>query len=138
MGGFKVQGKTPDAAARIVADAAELQDAGAFSLVLEGVPSDLAATITRSLRIPTIGIGAGPHCDGQVLVVHDMLGLTTGRTPRFVKRYANLADEVTRAARNYAREVGDGAFPGPEHSYGSLDDDHGKPAKEREEISYGG
>ena len=117
MGGFKVQGKTDEASARIVADAIELQEAGAFSVVLEGIPAELAGRITRRLRIPTIGIGAGPDCDGQVLVVHDLLGLTTGRTPKFVKRYANLADEVMHAAQQYAQEVADGVFPGPEHSY---------------------
>ena len=116
MGGFKVQGKTADAAARIVAEAHELQEAGAFSLVLEGVPADLARAVTTGLRIPTIGIGAGPHCDGQVLVVHDLLGLTE-RQPRFVKRYADLAGVITSAAKRYADEVERGEFPGPEHSY---------------------
>ena len=116
MGGFKVQGKTADAAARIVADANELQEAGAFSLVLEGVPAELARSVTSQLRIPTIGIGAGPHCDGQVLVIHDLLGLTE-RQPRFVKRYADLGTVITSAARHYADEVESGAFPGPEHSY---------------------
>src|SRR2546422_1455056 len=91
MGGFKVQGKSEKQAARILADAKELEQAGAFSLVLEGVPADLATRITKGLRIPTIGIGAGPGTDGQVLVFHDMLGLTTGKAPKFVKRYANLA-----------------------------------------------
>jgi 3-methyl-2-oxobutanoate hydroxymethyltransferase len=116
MGGFKVQGKTADAAARIVADAHELQEAGAFSLVLEGVPSELARAVTSQLRIPTIGIGAGPHCDGQVLVVHDMLGLTE-RQPRFVKRYAELGALIVEAAKRYARDVEEGAFPDGEHSY---------------------
>ena len=116
MGGFKVQGKTADAAARIVADAHELQEAGAFSLVLEGVPSELARAVTSQLRIPTIGIGAGQHCDGQVLVVHDMLGLTE-RQPRFVKRYAELGALIVEAAKRYARDVEEGAFPDGEHSY---------------------
>src|SRR5712692_1005468 len=135
MGGFKVQGKTPAAAARILADARALQDAGAFSLVLEGVPSELAREVTASLRIPTIGIGAGPHCDGQVLVVHDLLGLTTGRTAKFVKKYANLAEEIARAAQEYAREVAEGAFPGPEHSY---DGGHGPSLEQAaEEVKAG-
>jgi 3-methyl-2-oxobutanoate hydroxymethyltransferase len=116
MGGFKVQGKTADAAARILADAQELQEAGAFSLVLEGVPSELARAVTAQLRIPTIGIGAGPHCDGQVLVVHDMLGLTE-RQPRFVKRYAELGALIVDAARRYSRDVEEGVFPASEHSY---------------------
>jgi 3-methyl-2-oxobutanoate hydroxymethyltransferase len=116
MGGFKVQGKTADAAARILADAHELQEAGAFSLVLEGVPSELARAVTAQLRIPTVGIGAGPHCDGQVLVIHDLLGLTE-RQPRFVKRYADLGSSIVDAARRYAQDVEAGAFPAPEHSY---------------------
>src|SRR5205823_12911367 len=98
MGGFKVQGKTEAQAARILAHARELEAAGAFSLVLEGVPTAVASRVTKSLRIPTIGIGAGPQTDGQVLVFHDFVGLTTGKAPKFVKRYANLADEISRAA----------------------------------------
>ena len=117
MGGFKVQGKTEAQATRIKADARALEEAGAFSLVLEGVPSKLAAEITASLRIPTIGIGAGPATDGQVLVLHDMLGLTTGKAPKFVKRYANLAEDFARAATEYAEDVRTGRFPGPEHEY---------------------
>ena len=117
MGGFKVQGKSDKQAARILSDAKELEQAGAFSVVLEGVPADLATQVTKALRIPTIGIGAGSGTDGQVLVFHDMLGLTTGKPPKFVKRYANLAEDITRAAKRYAQEVGDGTFPGPEHSY---------------------
>src|SRR5437588_11522160 len=117
MGGFKVQGKSDKQAARILADAKELEQAGAFGIVLEGVPSGAATIVRKALRIPTIGIGAGAGTDGQVLVFHDMLGITTGKAPKFVKRYANLADDVTRAAKQYAQEVGDGTFPGPEHSY---------------------
>jgi len=135
MGGFKVQGKTEAQAARILADAKGLQEAGAFSIVLEGVPSKLAATITDALRIPTIGIGAGPGTDGQVLVLHDMLGLTSGKAPKFVKRYANLAEEIARAAMSYADDVREGKFPGPEHEYSA---NGSAPAKDREEVRYGG
>jgi 3-methyl-2-oxobutanoate hydroxymethyltransferase len=116
MGGFKVQGKSDAQAARIISDAKDLEQAGAFSLVLEGVPNAVAARVTRAVRIPTIGIGAGPETDGQVLVLHDMLGLTTGKPPKFVKRYANLAAEISKAAQQFAQEVGEGTFPGPEHS----------------------
>ena len=135
MGGFKVQGKTEAEAARILADARELEQAGAFSVVLEGVPSKLGAEVTHSLRIPTIGIGAGPATDGQVLVFHDMLGLTTGKAPKFVKRYANLADEITRAATEYAEDVRTGKFPGPEHEYST---NGSTPAKDPTEVRYGG
>lgn len=117
MGGFKVQGKSESQAARIVADAKELEQAGAFSLVLEGVPNAVATRVTRAVHIPTIGIGAGPGTDGQVLVLHDMLGMTSGKPPKFVKRYASLAQEIGKAAQQYAQEVGSGAFPAPEHSY---------------------
>src|SRR5207244_1540556 len=97
MGGFKVQGKTEAQGERILADAKALEEAGAFSLVLEGVPSILAGRVTSSVHIPTIGIGAGPQTDGQVLVFHDFVGLTTSKAPKFVKRYANLADDIARA-----------------------------------------
>lgn len=136
MGGFKVQGKTETSGARILADAKELEQAGAFSLVLEGVPSALAGRITKSLRIPTIGIGAGPQTDGQVLVFHDVMGLTTGKAPKFVKRYANLADDISRAAQQFSEDVRTGAFPAPEHSYsanGSAPDAQPVP----EEVKYG-
>jgi 3-methyl-2-oxobutanoate hydroxymethyltransferase len=117
MGGFKVQGKDPAVAARILADAGDLEAAGAFAIVLEGIPSALAATVTRSLGIPTIGIGAGVECDGQVLVIQDMLGLSQGRKPRFVKEFAQLGPLVVEAARRYAAEVEAGTFPDAEHSY---------------------
>ena len=103
--------------------------------MLEGVPSKLAATITHELRIPTIGIGAGPATDGQVLVLHDMLGLTTGKAPKFVKRYANLADEIARAAAAYTEDVRTGKFPGPEHEYTT---NGSAPAKDPQEVRYGG
>jgi 3-methyl-2-oxobutanoate hydroxymethyltransferase len=136
MGGFKVQGKTQTQAARIMDGAKHLEEAGAFSIVLEGMPSELATRITQALRIPTIGIGAGPGTDGQVLVFHDMLGLTTGKAPKFVKRYANLAEEITRAAGRYIEEVGNGTFPGPEHEY-SANGAAPAPKGEREEVRYG-
>jgi 3-methyl-2-oxobutanoate hydroxymethyltransferase len=117
IGGYRVRGRTAEAAERILRDARELEEAGAFSLVLEAVPAELGRTVTAALRIPTIGIGAGPHCDGQVLVVHDMLGLTEGHLPRFVKRYANLGEQAVDAMRAFAREVADGEFPDAEHSY---------------------
>ena len=117
MGGFKVQGKDPLLAARMLEQAQELEAAGAFSLVLEGIPALLAAKVTAALAIPTIGIGAGPSCDGQVLVVHDMLGLSQGRRPRFVKEFAHLGQEVVAAAQRYAAEVEAGTFPDAEHSY---------------------
>jgi 3-methyl-2-oxobutanoate hydroxymethyltransferase len=128
--GFRVRGRTSEAAERILRDARALEEAGAFSLVLEAVPAEVGRTVTEALRIPTIGIGAGPDCDGQVLVVHDMLGLTTGRAPRFVKRYANLGEQAVEAMRAFAAEVGDGSFPGPEHTYA------GESA--RETVRYGG
>jgi 3-methyl-2-oxobutanoate hydroxymethyltransferase len=135
MGGFKVQGKSEKQAARILADAKALEEAGAFSLVLEGVPSKLAAEVTHALRIPTIGIGAGPACDGQVLVFHDFVGLTTGKAPKFVKRYANLAEEIARAAGDYMEDVRTGKFPGPEHEYTT---NGSTPAKDPTEVRYGG
>jgi 3-methyl-2-oxobutanoate hydroxymethyltransferase len=136
MGGFKVQGKSQGQGARIMADAKALEEAGAFSLVLEGVPGELARRVTQSLRIPTIGIGAGPATDGQVLVFHDMLGLTTGKAPKFVKRYANLAEEIANAAQRFSREVGSGEFPGPEHSY-SANGAASAPIAEPDEVKYG-
>jgi 3-methyl-2-oxobutanoate hydroxymethyltransferase len=135
MGGFKVQGKSEKQAARILADAKDLEQAGAFSIVLEGVPNDLGARITKAVRIPTIGIGAGPGTDGQVLVLHDMLGLTSGKAPKFVKRYANLAEEIANAAQRFAQEVGSGTFPDQEHAY-SANGVAGAP-KVQDEVKYG-
>jgi 3-methyl-2-oxobutanoate hydroxymethyltransferase len=117
LGGFKTQGRTASAARRLVVDAHALEDAGCCSLVLEAVPAPVAARITAELSIPTIGIGAGPDCDGQVLVYHDLLGLTEGHLPRFVKRYANLSREIRDALEAYTAEVRSGAFPGEEHTY---------------------
>jgi 3-methyl-2-oxobutanoate hydroxymethyltransferase len=118
FGGFKVQGKTDEAAERIQHDALELQQAGAFSLVLEGIPADLGRAVTESLAIPTIGIGAGPATDAQVLVIQDMLGLSGERVPKFVKRYADLRGDITAAVKAFMTEVESGAFPTEAHSYG--------------------
>jgi 3-methyl-2-oxobutanoate hydroxymethyltransferase len=121
IGGFRVQGRVEEEAERIRRDAKALESAGVFALVLEAVPAAVAKDVTASIAVPTIGIGAGPHCDGQVLVLHDMLGIaTTPYMPRFVKRYAELGDVIKEAARAFASEVAEGAFPGPEHSYGSA------------------
>jgi 3-methyl-2-oxobutanoate hydroxymethyltransferase len=120
MGGFRVQGKTEEAAARVLADAKAVARAGAYSLVLEGIPTDLAERITREVDIPTIGIGAGPHCDGQVLVCYDLLGLTPDLRPKFVKRYAEFFDEGVAAARRYRDEVRAGVFPSEAHSFGNV------------------
>ncbi len=118
LGGYKVQGRDEEAAHGILEDAKALEAAGVFSLVLEAVPSDLAREVTTSLAVPTIGIGAGPECDGQVLVFHDFLGLTDGRPPKFVKRYADLGNAIETAARTFAAEVADGTYPDADHSYG--------------------
>jgi 3-methyl-2-oxobutanoate hydroxymethyltransferase len=116
FGGHRVQGREAEQAQRILQDAKDLQSAGSFAVVLEAVPADLAKDVTASLDVPTIGIGAGPHCDGQVLVLHDMLGMNE-RTPKFVKRYANVAEQISEAAIAYAREVAEGTYPGPDHTY---------------------
>jgi 3-methyl-2-oxobutanoate hydroxymethyltransferase len=116
MGGYRVQGRK-DEAERIIEDARAVQEAGAFAVVLEGIPSKLAARITEQLAIPTIGIGAGPACDGQVLVIHDILGLCEKYSPKFVKRYADLSPIITEATRQYVSEVKAGIFPDEEHSF---------------------
>lgn len=118
LGGYRVQGRDDATAERLKTDAAALQDAGAFAVVLELVPAPLASLITKALTIPTIGIGAGPACDGQVLVLHDMLGLNDQFSAKFVKKYAALAEDVREAARVFAAEVREGRYPGPEHSFG--------------------
>lgn len=118
MGGFRVQGRTEEDAARILVDAVAVVEAGAFCVVLEGVPSDLAADITRRVAVPTIGIGAGPACDGQVLVSNDLLGLDERFQPKFVKRYASLGPVVVAAVAAYADEVRSGAFPTAAHGFG--------------------
>jgi 3-methyl-2-oxobutanoate hydroxymethyltransferase len=117
FGGFKVQGKSVEAAMAIMEDAFAVQEAGAFAVVLESIPAAVAAEITPRLRIPTIGIGAGIHCDGQVLVWHDFLGLHENRMPRFVKRYANLYPQILQAANDYCHDVRKGLFPEEQHGY---------------------
>ena len=123
LGGFKTQGRTASKARQLLVEALALEAAGCFAIVLEAVPSPVAARITDALTVPTIGIGAGPDCDGQVLVYHDLLGLTEGRAPRFVKRYANLAAEVRAALTTYAADVRSGAYPADEHGYSMSDDE---------------
>ncbi len=125
LGGFKAQGRSAEKARQLLADARELEAAGCFSLVLEAVPAPVAKRITQTLSIPTIGIGAGAECDGQVLVWHDLLGLYAGRAPRFVKQYANLAPEITEALERFVADVRSGAFPEEQHTYAMPEDELG-------------
>ena len=122
FGGFKVQGKTEAAARELLEDAMAVQEAGAFAVVLEGIPKKLADLVTEKLSIPTIGIGAGNGCDGQVLVYQDLLGMFSDFTPKFVKRYANIGEIMKEAFTQYFEEIRSGAFPGEEHEY-KIDDD---------------
>lgn len=122
FGGFKVQGKSEEAARKLIADAKAVEEAGAFAVVLECVPSKLAKLVTDSVNIPTIGIGAGNECDGQVLVYQDMLGMFSDFTPKFVKRFANVGEIMKEAFKQYQKEVQDGTFPAKEHGY-TIDDD---------------
>jgi len=117
FGGFRVQGKTEEAAERVLRDARAVEAAGAFSIVLESIPRELAARITAELKNPTIGRGAGPDCDGQVLVIHDLLGLTFGHQPKFARRYADVGAIISSAAAEYCRDVHQGRFPSDEESY---------------------
>ena len=117
MGGYRVQGRSDEAAARLLEDALSLEKAGAFSVVLEGIPADLAKQVTESLTVPTIGIGAGPHCDAQVLVITDLLGLSDRKPAKFVKAYTNLREEIGRAVRAFAEDVEQGRYPDEDHSY---------------------
>ena len=117
LGGYRVQGKTVETAEQLMRDARAVEAAGAFAVVLEAVPRELAAHITRELRIPTIGIGAGPDCDGQILVLHDLLGLTFQPTPKFARRYANVGEIISGAVREYCKDVRAGGFPSDEESY---------------------
>src|SRR6185295_6544337 len=117
LGAYRVQGKTPRAAQQLSDDAKAMEDAGAFALVLEVVPREIARIITETISIPTIGIGAGSHCDIQVLVLHDMLGLSFGKQARFVRPYANLRDVITDAVSRYAEDVRNGTYPSEAESY---------------------
>lgn len=117
MGGYKVQGKTVNARKRLFEEAKMLEDAGVFSLVLEAIPIDLSKEISESLTVPTIGIGAGPHCDGQILVLHDVVGLFERFVPKFIKRYANLKEETIKAINLYKEEVKGGIFPSEKESF---------------------
>ena len=122
LGGFRVQGKTVDAAELVLRDARAVEAAGAFAVVLEAMPRELAAQITREVRIPTIGIGAGPDCDGQILVIHDLLGLTFGKTPKFARKYADVGRAILKAAREYSEDVRGGTFPTDAESYHAVQD----------------
>jgi 3-methyl-2-oxobutanoate hydroxymethyltransferase len=123
LGGFRAQGRTAEKARALLQDAQALEAAGCFAIVLEAVPAQVALRITQSLTVPTIGIGSGRGCDGQVLVFHDLLGLYDGKAPRFVKRYADLAAETRSALERYATDVRSGAFPGDEHTYSIPEDE---------------
>lgn len=122
-GGYKAQGRTGPEAQRLFDEARALEDAGCFAIVLEAIPAKVAAHITEALTIPTIGIGAGPSCSGQVLVWHDLLGLTSGHVPRFVKQYAQLETQIVQALQAYVSDVRSAAFPADEHTYGIADDE---------------
>jgi 3-methyl-2-oxobutanoate hydroxymethyltransferase len=123
LGGFKAQGRTAEKAERLYEDALALEAAGCFAIVLEAVPAAVAARVTEALHVPTIGIGAGAACDGQVLVWHDLLGLYAGKAPRFVKRYADLATEAKRALESYVDDVREGRFPEEQHTYAIPDEE---------------
>jgi 3-methyl-2-oxobutanoate hydroxymethyltransferase len=123
LGGFKTQGKSAEAARELVEGALALEEAGCFAVVLEAVPAVVAAEITARLEVPTIGIGAGLDCDGQVLVYHDLLGMSEGHLPRFVKRYANLSREIRDALEHYVQDVRDGVFPEEQHTYAMAEDE---------------
>lgn len=117
LGGFRVQGNTAEAAMRVLADAFALEEAGAFMVLLEGVPAETGKLVTEKLRVPTIGVGAGPYTDGQAVLLSDLLGMYPVFTPKFVKKYANMGEEAIKAVREYVGEIKSGAFPGPEHCY---------------------
>jgi 3-methyl-2-oxobutanoate hydroxymethyltransferase len=129
MGGYRVQGKQEEQARKLCDDALQLEEAGVYSLVLEGIPMEVAQEITEQLRVPTIGIGAGPRCDGQVLVVYDLLGMDPDFSPRFLKKYESFGERIQAAVGAYAQEVREGQFPGPEHSV-SVE----KPARARVKV----
>jgi 3-methyl-2-oxobutanoate hydroxymethyltransferase len=121
LGGFRVQGKSHDEADRIVDDAVALEEAGVYAVVLEAVPPDVAARVTERLTVPTIGIGAGVECDGQVLVCYDLLGMTSGRTPKFAKRFDEIGERIRQATSAFVSEVGARRFPAPEHAYARVE-----------------
>jgi 3-methyl-2-oxobutanoate hydroxymethyltransferase len=127
MGGFKVQGSGPADAERIFADALALEAAGVYSMVLEGIPAELSRRITESVKVPTIGIGAGPHCDGQVLVCYDLLGMYQDLRPKFVKHFGEVGKNIVEATRAYVSEVKSGAFPSAQHSFGMAKRELGPP-----------
>ena len=123
LGGFKVQGKGEEAARKLLSDAKSLEEAGVFAIVLECIPQQLAKLITESLSVPTIGIGAGVHCDGQVLVIQDLLGMYSDFKPKFVKQYANLKEQIIEACQTYSEEVKGKSFPGPEHVFNMAEEE---------------
>ncbi|TFF96306.1 MAG: 3-methyl-2-oxobutanoate hydroxymethyltransferase, partial [Promethearchaeota archaeon] len=123
LGGFLVQGRTVDAAKKLILDAINLQKTGVFSIVLESIPWQISKLITETVDIPTIGIGAGPHCDGQILVIHDMLGIFTEFKPRFVKYFGNIGQSIRDALKKYKKEVEEGVYPAKEHCYNYPTDD---------------
>jgi len=123
LGGFRAQGRTAEAARQLLADALALEAAGCFAVVLEAVPAPVAARVTEALTVPTLGIGSGAACDGQVLVLHDLLGLYPGRSPKFVRRYAEVGDTIRDALERFAADVRDGAFPAEEHTYSIPEDE---------------
>lgn len=131
MGGFRVQGRDREAAEKLFDDARALEEAGAYSLVLEGIPREIAADITSQLSIPTIGIGAGPACDGQVLVIHDLLGMNDTFSPKFVRRYEHLATRIRTAVEEYASDVRAGSFPAPRESFSLRGGGENGPAPAR-------
>src|SRR6202171_4527198 len=132
LGGYHVQGKTTVGAEQLLRDARAVEAAGAFAIVLEAIPRELAVQITKEVRIPTIGIGAGPDCDGQILVVHDMLGLTFDQTPKFARKYANVGEVISNAVRGYCEDVRSGAFPSDRESYHSGSSHSGGATKKDE------
>jgi len=126
LGGFKVQGRDAASAKAILDDALALEEAGCFAILLEAIPDRLAKAITERVSIPTIGIGAGPHCDGQVLIIHDLLGLFEGFKPKFVKQYINLFAQISQALERFKEDVEKGLFPAPEHCYSISDEEWAK------------
>ncbi|MFW9928177.1 MAG: 3-methyl-2-oxobutanoate hydroxymethyltransferase [Candidatus Thorarchaeota archaeon] len=131
FGGHKVQGKTADIADKIIDEAKALDKAGVFAIVLEAIPWQIAGEITKNVSVPTIGIGAGPNCDGHVLVGQDMLGLTPLPHPRFVKAYINLDEQISNATVNFKKDIEDGTYPGPEHQYSMPNDEYEKWKKSK-------